>query len=544
LSVYIMVDITEKILIVTDKNCNLLAFKKLFEKFEAEIISAESRDEAHAKTLEHEFAVAIIDKQISDNETRAILDLLHGPDNTNLLPVIVLTEKYPNQHYSITGIENGTTVFLTKPVKTAELAGMVKNYLNLHYYRKRFEYEAEQCNIFKQALQKSEEKLSELSRGVVDKLKSAFIANISHELRTPMNAIVGFSNLLADDDLSGKEKLEYISYINDSSMTLIRIIENIIDVARIEAGQLKFKSEPVQITNIMNELYSTFTQEIFSKGLNKLEIKYANADDDKIVTVCTDQFRFRQVMACLLSNAIKLTAHGLIEYGYRLEGNNIRLFVKDSGIGIHADKLDLIFDRFEYSSDEFYADLSATGIGLSLVKKLVELMGSDLKVKSVVDVGSTFYFIMPCEKVEYFDIKSSVDTDNLMTDRYNWKDKTVLIAEDEFVNFFYLNELLESTGAKVIWAKDGEEAVELAKTQDIDLICMDINMPKLSGIDAFYKIKKFKPDIPIMAQTVYSSTSRKDVCFEIGFTDYLAKPFEGKDFMEKIYRIFQYVKTN
>lgn len=264
----------------------------------------------------------------------------------------------------------------------------------------------------------------------------------------------------------------------------------------------------------------------------------------KNVIIRSDQYRLRQILVCLLSNAIKLTAHGLIEYGYKTEGEKIRLYVKDSGVGIHADKLDLIFDRFEYGSDEFYADLSGAGIGLSLARKLVELIGSDLKVESEVDVGSTFYFELPYEKIEYQRTKKDKNAESLLFDNYNWKDKTILIAEDEYENFFYLNELLESTGVKIIWAKDGEEAVELAKSNNIDLICMDINMPKLSGIDAFYQIKKFNPDIPIIAQTVYSSTSRKDTCFEIGFNDYLAKPFGSKELLEKISRIFKFEKTH
>ena len=539
-----MINISKKILIITEQECNLLAFKKLFENYDVEIIRVNTPEEAHAKAIEHDLALTIIEKQCSDNEIHTILNILHGADFTRLTPIIILTDQYPEQHYSIKGIDTGSVIFLKKPVKSAELTGIVRIYLDLYSYCKRLEYEQEQCSIYKQALQKSENRLSELSRGVVDKLKSAFIANVSHELRTPMNAIIGFANLLADDDLSEKQRLEYISFINDSSMALINLIENIIDIAKIEAGQLKIKNEPVQVRNILLELHSSFTQDIINKGLNKIEIKYINIDDDKNILIRTDRYRLRQIMVCLISNAIKLTAHGLIQYGYEIVDNNIRLFVKDNGIGIHADKLDLIFDRFEYSRDEFYADLSSAGIGLSLAKKIVELMGSGLKVYSEVDVGSTFYFEFPYEKIDYRNTQKDWDYDKSLSDTYDWKDKTILIAEDKYENFFYLNEILESTGVKIIWAKDGEETVRLAKENDIDLICMDINMPKLSGIDAFYQIKKSKPDVPVIAQTVYSSTSRKDTCFEIGFNDYLSKPFAGKDLIDKISRIFKYVKAH
>jgi signal transduction histidine kinase/ActR/RegA family two-component response regulator len=539
-----MINISKKILLITKNDRKKLAIEKLFEIFDAEIIKADTGEKAVEKAAEHDFALAIVEEQSSENETYAILNLLQGHENTRLLPLVIIAEKYPEQYYSIKGIYSGNVPLLTKPVKSTELTSITKTYLDLYETRKRLEYETDQCSIYKQALQNSENRLSELSRGIVDKLKSAFIANVSHEIRTPMNSIVGFTNLLAEDDLTKKQKLEYISYINDSSMLLINLIENIIDIAKIEAGQLKIKSEPVHLEKVLLELNSMFSQEIINKGLDKIEIKYTNIDDDKNIVIRTDKYRFRQVMICLLSNAIKLTPHGLIEYGYEITDNNIKLFVKDSGIGIHADKLDLIFDRFEYSRDEYYAEFSSAGIGLSLAKKLVELMGSNLIVKSEVDVGSTFYFELPYDRIEYISAKDSRDTDKLLASKYNWKDKTLLIAEDKYENFFYLNESLESTGIKIIWAKDGEEAVQMVKEYHIDIICMDINMPKLSGIDAFYKIKKLKPDIPVIAQTVYTSTSRKDICFEIGFNDYLSKPFSSHDLLERMSRIFKLEKAH
>lgn len=357
-----------------------------------------------------------------------------------------------------------------------------------------------------------------------DKLKSAFLANMSHEIRTPMNSIIGFSELLAKPGSFDKHKDKYLEFIINSGKSLLNLINDIIDISKIEAGQLKVKPRKVALNPIMNEIYLSHYQ-INDMKNKPFELRMKKAVDTDDFNIETDPFRFKQILNNLIGNAMKFTEKGYIEFGYKFNTPEQLLFyVKDTGVGMPQDKLDVIFKRFGQIEQKDDKNQSGTGLGLTISKKLAELLGGDMWVESVENEGSTFFFTLPYDSElntadEYG--ASQTDGDNSM------EGKTILVAEDEDMNIAYMKEVLADTKANVLWAKNGEEAVNITKENpSIDLILMDIKMPIMNGYDATKKIREFNKDVVIIAQTAYALTGEKEKTIAAGCNYYITKPIE------------------
>jgi PAS domain S-box-containing protein len=367
-----------------------------------------------------------------------------------------------------------------------------------------------------------------------DKLKSAFLANVSHEIRTPMNAIIGFSEILTNQDLSQEEREEFIKYITQGSNTLMNLIEDIIDITKIEAGQIKVNFSDCNVDSLMDELYATFLKMKNKNGRTKVELRMNKPAIDKDFVISTDPSRIRQILSNLLGNAIKFTKKGYIELGCNFPTpNHIRFYVKDTGIGIPEEKQKLIFERFG-QVDENRNEFKGTGLGLSISNKLAELLGGKLRVESVHGEGSTFSLTLPLEKEITYDPESKPMKVPAI---YNWNDKTFLIAEDSILNYTFLEALFQKTGVTLIWAKNGKEAVELCrKNNAIDVVLMDIKMPVLSGLEAIAEIKKFRKELPIIVQTAYAMPEDRERSFEAGGDDHLTKPINPEELFRSISR--------
>jgi len=378
-----------------------------------------------------------------------------------------------------------------------------------------------------------------------DRLKSAFLANISHEIRTPLNAIFGFSSLMAKNtDLQKKEK--YLKYIKNGSSCLLKLINDILDVSRIEVNQLEVKADICRINSILYNLYTA--SEIILENENKKNIKIklqcASVNDDYQIN--SDPVRVEQILFNLLDNAIKYTPDGgQIDIGYDFIyseniKNNIKalkFYVKDTGIGIPNDKLDFIFKRFnklEESTTQLYR---GAGIGLTITKKIVNLLGGEIWVESTLGKGSQFYFTLPNYPVLHNEKEDVVEN----IKKINWQDKIILIAEDVDASYIYIKELLEETGVKLLHAKNGKEAVNYCKSNPkINIILMDIKMPVMDGYEAINIIKKLKPDIPIIAQTAYAMADDEQKVKNAGADDYLTKPIEETILISKINNLLHY----
>lgn len=367
-------------------------------------------------------------------------------------------------------------------------------------------------------LLKSKEKAEES-----DRLKSAFLASMSHELRTPINGIIGFSGLLSNSNITQEQKERYISQIDASSSMLLRLIEDIIDIAKIEAGKLVIEKSGCRVSGILDELNQYYRRELKArKKENILLINNSRISND--LTVFTDPFRLKQVLTNLLSNAVKYTEKGKIEFGCDLDKNSIlKFYVKDTGIGIKEENLDKIFERFLQLEITHSRKFGGTGLGLTISKNIIGMLDGEIWVESVYGKGSTFYFTLPVEVLETFIDISEEEPDSTIV--YDWNDKTILIAEDDDMNFMFLEEMLISTKAKLIRARNGIEAVELVKKiPEISLILMDIQMPEMDGYESTRIIKSIRRDVVVIAQTAYALTSEKELSYKAGCSEYVTKP--------------------
>jgi len=355
-----------------------------------------------------------------------------------------------------------------------------------------------------------------------DRLKTAFLANMSHEIRTPMNSIVGFSNLLNDPKLKVEKKKEFLQHILQSSNLLLNLIDDIIDISKIEAGQMNINVQQFNVNKVVAEVFTSFKEANVNDNL-KFRLKVPRGSDSVLGN--TDPLRLRQVLTNLLSNAVKFTQKGSIELGYKLDAQKnwprIEFYLKDTGIGIKEDKLELIFERFRQVDDSQSRKYGGTGLGLAISKRLVELSGGSIRVESRIGKGSTFYFTVPYVLPE----EVSIPAQQFDSKKYNWKGKVLLIAEDENSNFELIKAAISNTMIKVLRAKNGEEAVELVTAgEQVDLILMDIRMPKLNGYDATRKIKAINENIPVVAITAYAMSEDEAKSLKAGCDKYISKP--------------------
>jgi PAS domain S-box-containing protein len=361
-----------------------------------------------------------------------------------------------------------------------------------------------------------------------DKLKTAFLANMSHEIRTPMNAIIGFSKLLSSRQANEADNTEYIEIIKNAGNTLLNLIDDIIDFAKIEAGEVRINQTECNVDKIMKELHSFFEKELVRNKKDSIDLLLKIPDPQNELIILTDQNRFRQIFSNLLSNAMKFTKKGRIEFGYLIEGNEITFYVSDSGIGIPEDKHKIIFERFRQAEFNYSKKTGGTGLGLAISQNLVKLLGGRIMVDSKKGEGSVFSFNLPLIRPDYPKqayIKRLPDI-NIN----NWEGKVILIVEDNELNSKLLQRMIEPTGAEIILARDGKPAIEACiSNRKIDIVLMDIQMPEMDGYEATRAIKSLRPEIPVIAQTAYAMAEERERIISAGCDDYLSKPIRQKE---------------
>ncbi len=354
-----------------------------------------------------------------------------------------------------------------------------------------------------------------------DKLKSIFLANMSHEIRTPLNSIIGFSDLLLDEEAEKQDRALYADMIKTAGKSLLQLIEDIIDISKIEAGQLKIRKKTFDINESLNKLYITVQKEKINRGRENIDIKLVKGYKGTL-QVESDEIRFQQIFINLLTNALKFTEKGSIEFGYiGISSSSIQFYVKDTGSGISAKEVPLIFKRFGQASQDYTQNKDGKGLGLAITQSLVNMLGGKLWVDTMEGKGSTFYFTLPIQ-TEY-----AIKMNPLYGTRFNdvFIGKNILVVDNEPENYQFIRGNIEATGADFAYSKGGKEAVKFCIEHDnIHIVLMDIVMPDVDGYEATREIKKFRPELPIIAITAFNNREEKIMSLQAGCNDYLTKP--------------------
>ncbi len=364
-----------------------------------------------------------------------------------------------------------------------------------------------------------------------DRLKSAFLANMSHEIRTPMNSILGFSELLKEPDLSSNDYEEFIKIIQDNGKRMLETVNDLVDISRIETDQVQIKTQKINLKKELRSLVEAFKVDARNKGL-KIILKFNHTEEDSFID--SDHQKLITVYTNLIKNAIKFTNKGFIEIGAELTNTELRSYVKDTGIGIPEDRKNAIFKFFEQADIVNKKAYQGSGLGLSISKAYIEMLGGIIGVNSEQGKGSTFYFNIPLKSTNAISNKTSHQT---AANTINKKLK-ILVAEDDGASFLHLSILLKDISSQILHAKTGSDALEFIKSDpEIDLVLMDIKLPDLDGYTVTREARKVKKDLPIIAQTAFAMAEDKEKALNAGCNEYVTKPMSKQSLFEAISRL-------
>jgi hypothetical protein len=357
-----------------------------------------------------------------------------------------------------------------------------------------------------------------------DRLKSAFLTNMSHEIRTPMNGILVFAELLKEPNLSSDDQQDFIQTIQISGERMLDTINSIVDISKIESGLMKVDIKETNINEKIEFAYKFFKPEVEIKGLQFL---FKNGLPTKEAIIKTDNEKVYGILINLIKNAIKFTNAGSIEFGYEKRGKYLEFFVKDSGIGIPENQKEMIFERFRQVSESFNRGYEGSGLGLSIAKSYVEMLGGKIWVESEEGKGSIFYFTIPYNPVS--EEKTAIKNVTIEKDKeVQLKNLKILIVEDDEVSYSGLTKTLQKISKEVLHAITGVQAVEACRNNpDLDLVLMDIRMPNMDGNEATRQIRQFNKDVIIIAQTAFAFAGDKEKAIEAGCNDYISKPIKS-----------------
>ena len=368
-------------------------------------------------------------------------------------------------------------------------------------------------------LKKAKEKAEES-----DRLKSSFLANMSHEIRTPLNAILGFTSLLKDYKLDIEKSTKFLNLIQINGKQLLSIIDDVLLISKLQVGKIKVSHTEFSLNDFMNKLFESFNKEV-TLETDKLNLIIDIPKTE--ILVKSDQIKLNQIFSKLIRNAIKFTSEGQITIGYKLKNNQPEFFVKDTGIGISEKKQQIIFQKFRQIDDSKTRKYGGTGLGLSIAKSLIDLLNGTIWLDSKEGKGSNFYFKIP------FEVKTAVKNTKKQN-TYKWNNKTMLIVDDVPESILLIKEIVRDTGIQTLTANNGIESIEKVKSNaNIDIILMDIQLPKLNGIEAAKRILALK-NIPIIIQSAYSQIEYHEECKKIACSEFIQKPINPTELLNKI----------
>jgi len=496
---------------------------------------------------------------------------LKQDENLQHIPIVILTALKTDQKIRIKAMEAGAEAFLSNPIDKVELFAMIMSMVKVKkaadhqrlekadlaklisertqeidkelLQRKRAEEELQKANQklkqtqiatlnlledLKKEITAREKSEAELVRAKEkaeesDRLKSAFLANMSHEIRTPMNGIIGFSGLLSDPDLNAVDLNRYIRIINDNCQQLLHIISDLIDISKIEAGMVEPEITEFCLNDLMNSLYENYHQKAVLKSLK------LNLYNDLVCDACNilaDKGKLRQVIENLLTNAVKFTKEGEVNFGYRLKNNTILFFIEDTGIGIAPQHQEAIFNRFWQVEAGLARQYGGTGLGLSISSAYVNKMGGKIELESTLGKGSRFSFTLPYKQSG----KITAPKAGVKGDTLDFRGKTILIVEDEPDNFEFLEIILGRKKFNILHAWNGKEAIKIFEDHpEIDLVLMDFKLPDITGQEITKTFLRKRESVPVIASTAYAMSGDREKAIQAGCVDYIPKPIRAEE---------------
>lgn len=370
-----------------------------------------------------------------------------------------------------------------------------------------------------------------------DRLKSAFLANVSHEIRTPLNGILGFAELLKYAEPDDPDRQKYINIIYESGNALLKIIEDILDISKIESGQIKTTATDFDLTKLLDEIYRLFEHRIGSSQPPKVALylhlpEFAAAGG---IPVRTDEGRLRQIISNLVANAVKFTPKGSVEIGCRATAETLDIYVRDSGIGIPPEKRELIFEPFRQADDSIARNYGGTGLGLAIAASYAKLLGGRITLESEVGRGSTFTLTIPRGS----NMALPTATPSLPQANCQWPGRKVLVAEDDYTSFLFINKIIADTGATVVHVESGKEAVrQCIADRSISAVLMDVRLPDLDGWEATSRIKATRPHLPVIIETASALSQDQERAAACGSDAFLTKPIRKEELLSALTKFF------
>ena len=518
----------KSILYVDDEQQNLDGFKFIFRR-DYSIFTSIKISEAFEIIKTNDIKVLISDQRMPEMTG---LEFISNIKKTNPDIVCIILTAYADMEAVIQAVNMGTVYrYMMKPWEEADLRLSINSALERYAYKKEnaklLDDIKSKNNELKRYNNELKETIEELKAAKEkaeesDRLKQAFLQNISHEIRTPMNGILGFADLLRTPGLDDKSRISYINTISSSGQQLISIIENVLDIAKIEAGQVELIIKETDLNYLLSDIFNFHKMQVEEDVDFFLENPYQN----KPFIVNTDAVKLRQILDNLLQNARKFTIKGSITLKLIKEEDEVLFIVEDTGIGIPQDKLSSIFIPFRQIENEQSTVHSGTGLGLAITRSYVELFGGNIWVQSEENAGTQFFISLPLKaNEESMQHKQKTDNDLYYFDNNN----SVLVVEDDDVSYNYINTILLQMNLKTTRASSGNEAIALCRNHIFDAILMDIKLPDISGLEVTREIRNTGKTIPIIAQTSYALSNIRDEAFNAGCNDFITKPLLKKD---------------
>ena len=512
------------ILIVDDREENLLTLEGILDNPELNIIKATSGNEALGLLLEHEISMILLDVQMPEMDGFETAEIIRSNEKTKHIPIIFVTAISKQREHVFKGYQTGAIDYLYKPLDLEILQSKIAAYIE--FFKQKFEVE--------QTKKELEKTITELNKAkqITEEAtlaKSSFLANMSHEIRTPLNGIIGMADLALMDENNTESQIERLNDIRQSGESLLDIINEILDISKIEADKLVLEEVEFSISDLIKKIEKLLSVKTLRKEL-EFTTKISSDLPDILIG---DPLRIRQILINLAGNAIKFTNKGLVSINVKLlkkEENKVEIefSVEDTGIGISQDKISNLFELYSQAEKSTTRKHGGTGLGLTISKKLVEMMDGTIEVESEVGKGSKFYFIIELKQgktLKATDKSSIKKTEKKKTPS---KQLSILVAEDQLINRKIIFQLLKREGHKITIAENGKIALENVKSEKYDIVFMDIQMPEMDGLEATKLIRKFEKEnnvhTPIIAMTAHAMKGDKEVCLAAGMNYYITKP--------------------